>query len=131
MRARGLYDAFESIARHAADEARVPFFPALTALRERESTLSTAWGGGVAVPHARVAGLSRSYIAFARLLSPIEFGAPDGCPVDLLLVVLSPLEQPAEHVRLLARLARRLREPSIVARLRSAADETEVRRLLE
>ena len=131
MSARGLHDAFESIARRVADEMRVPFPATLAALRERESTLSTAWGGGVAVPHARLAGLTRSYVVFARLASPIEFGAPDGCPVDLLVVVLSPMEEPAEHVRLLARLARRLREPSIVARLRSSREESEVRGAFE
>jgi PTS system nitrogen regulatory IIA component len=131
MSARGLHDAFESIARHVADEVRVPFAATLAALRERESTLSTAWGGGLAVPHARLAGLTRSYVVFARLASPIEFGAPDGCPVDLLVVVLSPMEEPAEHVRLLARLARRLREPSLVARLRSSRDESEVRGAFE
>jgi nitrogen PTS system EIIA component len=131
LSARGLHDAFESIARQLADEVRVPFPATLQALREREMTLSTAWGGGVAVPHARLAGLTRSYVVFVRLASPIEFGAPDGCPVDLLVVVLSPIEEPAEHVRLLARLARRLREPSIVARLRSSRDESEIRGAFE
>jgi mannitol/fructose-specific phosphotransferase system IIA component (Ntr-type) len=41
------------------------------------------------------------------------------------------MEEPAEHVRLLARLARRLREPSLVARLRSSRDESEVRGAFE
>ena len=131
LRSKGFHDAFEKIARALAENAKVPFATTLAALRERENTLSTSWGGGVAVPHARVRGLNRSFVVFARLASPIEFGAPDGCPVDLLVVLMSPAEEPGEHLRLLARLARRLRDASVVARLRDAADEAAVRAALE
>lgn len=131
LRSKGFHEAFEEVARALAAESGKPFATILASLREREQTLSTAWGGGVAVPHARVPGLSRSVVALARLASPIEFGAPDGCPVDLLVVLLSPAEEPGEHLRLLARLARRMRDASVVARLRAAADEAAVRAALE
>ena len=131
LRPEGFHDAFEEVARALAEASGAAPGPILAALRERESTHSTAWGGGIAVPHARVRGLSRSVVAVARLASPIEYGAPDGCPVDLLVVLLSPADEPGEHLRLLARLARRLRDSSVAAKLRAAADEAAVRSALD
>src|SRR5687767_3175521 len=53
------------------------------ALHERESRASTALGDGVAVPHARVAGIEECRAAFLRLQHPVDFEAADGKPVDL------------------------------------------------
>lgn len=119
------------VARPLTEGAGLALRPTLSALHERERVLSTGWGNGVAVPHARIAGLARSHVAFARLAPPIEYGAPDGRPVDLLVVVLSPETDPAEHVRFLGRLARRLRDAAVVRRLRDAADESDVRAAIE
>jgi PTS system nitrogen regulatory IIA component len=124
-------EALDTIACALTADAGIALRPTLLALHERERTHSTAWGSGITVPHARIVGLARSYVALARLAAPIECRAADGCPVDLLLLVLSPEAEPAEHVRLLSRLARRLREPAIVRRLRAAADASELRAALE
>ena len=102
-----------------------------SALCERESTASTALGRGVALPHARVSGLARSIVAVVRLTQPLSFGAPDGAPVDLLFVVLSPAGEPGEHVRLLARLARRLQDPVALSRVRTASDPEHVRSAID
>jgi PTS system nitrogen regulatory IIA component len=129
--AAGLREALESIARPLAEDAGIALQPTLRALYERERTLSTAWGNGVAVPHARIVGLTRAHVAFARLAHPIAYGASDGRPVDLLVLVLSPEAEPAEHVRFLGRLARRLRDAAVVRRLRAAVAESEVRAAIE
>jgi PTS system nitrogen regulatory IIA component len=127
----GFDDALETIARALTSDAGIALRPTLLALHERERAHSTAWGSGIAVPHARIIGLPRSYVALARLASPIECGASDKCPVDLLLLVLSPESEPAEHVRLLGRLARRLRDAEVVRRVRAAANESELRAAIE
>jgi PTS system nitrogen regulatory IIA component len=127
----GFEEALETMARPLAEDAGVASAPTLSALHERERAHSTAWGSGIAVPHARIVGLPRPYVAFARLATPIECRASDRCPVDLLVLVLSPEAEPAEHVRLLGRLARRLREPAVVRRLRAAVGGSEVRAALE
>jgi PTS system nitrogen regulatory IIA component len=60
------------------------------ALSAREALGSTGVGAGVALPHARVEGLSRTVAAFARLDSAIDFEAVDDEPVDLVFLLLSP-----------------------------------------
>src|SRR5690606_41832726 len=52
-------------------------------LEERERLGSTGFGRGVAIPHARIAGLSRPVAAVLRLRQPIAFAAADGLPVAL------------------------------------------------
>ena len=101
------------------------------ALAARERTLTTALGGGIAIPHARVAGLDRPLLAFARLKHPIPMGAADGSPVDLIIAIVSPVDEPGEHVKLLASLARRLQDPACLEVLRSARDAAAVRAAFE
>ncbi len=74
------------------DHARV-----LEALMEREALGSTGLGGGVAAPHARLAGLDRVVGVFVRLDHPVAFDSVDDRPVDLLFGLFAPPESGAEH----------------------------------
>src|SRR5689334_6120567 len=62
----------------------------LEALTEREALGSTALGGGVALPHGRCTTLRAPAAAFVRLAKPLEFGAADGKPVDLVCGLVTP-----------------------------------------
>jgi PTS system nitrogen regulatory IIA component len=59
---------------------------------------------------------------FARLERPIDFESLDGQPVDLIFLLLAPESAGADHLKALARVARLLREPETVARLRESND---------
>jgi PTS system nitrogen regulatory IIA component len=74
-------------------------------LSERETIGSTALGCGVAIPHARVKGLSGPVAAFVRMKNPIPFDAPDGKPVSDMLVLLVPQDATEAHLLLLAQVA--------------------------
>ena len=89
-------------------------------LAERERIGSTGFGGGVAIPHARLPGLPAPVGLFARLAQPIEFQAVDGIPVDLVFALLSPERGGSEHLKALARVSRRLRDRAFLAKLRGA-----------
>lgn len=82
----------------------------LAALLKREELGSTAIGGG-AVPHAIIPEFHRVVGAVATFPEGVDFGAPDGQPVRRVCLVLSPLNQPGDHQRLLESVSRRLREP--------------------
>jgi len=89
-------------------------------LAAREKLGSTGFGGGVAIPHAKLAGLSAVTGIFARLAQPIEFDAVDDLPVDLVFALLSPVDAGADHLKALARVSRRLRDRPFLAKLRGA-----------
>jgi PTS system nitrogen regulatory IIA component len=95
----------------------------LDALVERERLETTAFGGGTALPHGRMAGLAGFHGALVRLAAPIGWEAVDGAPVDLVLALVGPEAPGAAHLKLLARASRALRDAALVARLRGAADD--------
>lgn len=89
-------------------------------LADRERLGSTGFGHGVAIPHARIDGLSQIVGAFARLAQPVEYQAVDELPVDLVFLLLSPVDAGAEHLKALARVSRSLRDARLLAKLRGA-----------
>ena len=89
-------------------------------LLERERLGSTGLAGGVALPHARMPGLSESRGAFLRLTEAIDFDALDGQPVDLVFALLVPEEASEEHLQLLASLATMFNKESLRNQLRQA-----------
>jgi nitrogen PTS system EIIA component len=102
----------------------------LDALLAREEQGSTGLGGGVAVPHTRLQSVKRVRGLFIRLETPVDFDAVDDQPVDLMFVLLAPVDAPADHLRALARVSRVLRRPGLRERLRQARTQDAVRALL-
>lgn len=92
------------------------------ALLEREALGPTGVGRGVAIPHARFAGVDRVVGLFARLEKPVDFEAIDRQPVDLVFALFAPENAGAEHLKALARVSRTLRSESVCAKLRSTHD---------
>ena len=90
------------------------------ALLERERLGSTAFGRGIAIPHARIPGLTGVRGMFLQLSRPIEFDAIDSLPVDLVFVLLSPVDAGADHLKSLAQVSRFFRDDNAVTRLRGA-----------
>lgn len=67
----------------------------------REELCSTGIGNGVAIPHARVDWIDRSYTVMTLAPDGIAYNALDGQPVYLMIMIVSPSAQPEEHLRLL------------------------------
>jgi PTS system nitrogen regulatory IIA component len=89
-------------------------------LLEREALGPTGLGHGIAIPHAQIEGIDRMRGVFVRLERPIDFGAVDDQPVDLLFALFAPKGHVSEHLRALARVSRVFRKAYIREQLRSA-----------
>jgi len=96
--------------------------------RERMGT--TAFGGGVAMPHGRLKNFSEARGAFVRLSEPIDFHAADGEPVDLIFALAVPDHFTDQHLILLAQIAEMFTDRDLLARLRSARDSAALFELL-
>ena len=79
-------------------------------------------GGGVAIPHARIADVKRPFGLLARLKSAIEFDAIDHQPVDLVFLLLLPTAPAGEQLNALALVARTLRDADTARNARRATD---------
>jgi len=99
-------------------------------LAEREQLGCTGMGGGVCIPHGRFAKLGQVRGFFARLEKPVEFGAADGKPVDIVFMLLSPIAGNTEHIKALAVISRIMRDKEMIQQLRAAPDEAALYSLL-
>jgi len=103
----------------------------LKALLEREKLHTTAIGDGIALPHARnpLGGvLKRPLLIFGRQITGVPFGALDTKPVQLLFLLASP--NLTDHLAMLARLSRVLRDQNLRTSLLSTPSPDEVPRLI-
>jgi PTS system nitrogen regulatory IIA component len=89
-------------------------------LVERENLGSTGFGHGVAIPHGKIEGLNQIYCLFARLAEPIDYKAIDGAPVDLVFLLLSPVDAGADHLKALAAISRVTRHAPTLEQMRGA-----------
>jgi len=118
------------MAQRATTKVQVPETEIIAELIKREELGSTGMGNGVAIPHARFQSLKKPFGIVARLKQPIDFKAIDEKPVDIVFVLLLPTASEGEQLGALACVARKLREPSELARLRKAKNASELHAIL-
>lgn len=98
---------------------------------ERESLASTAMEGGVAFLHTRAKDkgkIARPFLVCGRSWEGIPFGAPDGR--NTFLYFLMGLKYDKLHLPILGRLARAMRNPQTIAKLRAMSSPDKLRALL-
>ena len=120
LKAGSKKQALQELSAIAAAETAQKERAVLDLLLARERLGSTGVGGGVAIPHAKLDGLSKPSAVFARLRDPIEFDAVDENPVDLIFLLLAPESAGSDHLKALALVSRLLRDHRVCARLRGA-----------
>ncbi len=97
----------------------------------REDQVSTDLGNGVAIPHARCAGLASPVVVFGRSQEGIVFSLDSPQTVQLVFLLVTPAEQPETQLGLLKQLARLCHEPSVLDALRRAASPGDMRGALD
>jgi nitrogen PTS system EIIA component len=130
LKANNKKQALQALSERAAKLAGLPSREVYEALQQRELLGSTGVGRGIAIPHGRLPALQKIFSVFARLEHPIDFGAPDEEPVDLVFLLLAPEHAGADHLKALARISRLLREPRSIEKLRFAPDHAALYALL-
>ncbi len=101
------------------------------AIYQRETLMSTGIGLGVAVPHCRLSSVRGPVMAAAVVRDPVpDYESLDGQPVRLVFMIAAGLDQHAEHLRLLAEISRRIKDPDVRDRLCRAPDGAAFRRIL-
>lgn len=103
---------------------------ASSALSERENLGPTGVGHGVALPHARLAGVTEVTGCFVRVEKPFDFDAVDRQPVDLIFALFAPEGSGVDHLKALALVSRSMRDASICAKLRANSDTMTLHALL-
>ena len=98
----------------------------LASLKQREETMSTGIGFGIAIPHCSSDRLNEVVAAFGRSSKGIEFDALDNAPVKFVVLFIVPKNQFQTHLRTLASIAKFLNDRSIRENLGSASSREEI-----
>ncbi|KTD23177.1 PTS sugar transporter subunit IIA [Legionella londiniensis] len=97
---------------------------------KRETLGSTAIGHGIIIPHIRSQAAEETQACFLKLKTPIDFGAEDKQPIDLVIGLVVPQTNTTQHLALLNGICQEFGKPSLRNACRAANDEEELFRLL-
>jgi mannitol/fructose-specific phosphotransferase system IIA component (Ntr-type) len=90
------------------------------AVWKREQTRTTGIGHGLAIPHGKTPGCGRLCMAVGLTKQPIDFGAIDGLPVELIILLASPADQTGPHIQALATISNLLTDADFRNELKKA-----------
>jgi mannitol/fructose-specific phosphotransferase system IIA component (Ntr-type) len=96
----------------------------------REMTRTTGIGHGVGIPHGKVEGVAKLCMAIGKSATPIEYGSIDRRPVDLILLLVSPVDQTGPHIQALAAISRMLTDTGFRGAIRAAVSSAELYRII-
>ena len=94
-------------------------------VKAREAQMATGMPGGIGLPHARSQYVTVPSLALGKVPGGVDFGAPDG-PANLVFLIAAPASGDADHLKILAALARRLVHPEFRQSLLDAPDAATV-----
>jgi CBS domain containing-hemolysin-like protein len=103
---------------------------ALEQVYQREKGLSSALGYETAFPHARIQSLTAPLFTFLRCMDGVDFRAPDGRPVRMAFLILTPYYEPLAQLALLSKLAKLVVNTPLRERLLEAVNVEEVREVI-
>jgi len=115
----------EELSRAAAAAADLDPLQVAAAVTARERMMSTGVGQRLAVPHARIEGLAQPVVAVGVVHPGVDFDTPDGEAVELVCLVLTPVEDDGAQVEILSDIAATFRDPLVVDRALAATGYTE------
>jgi mannitol/fructose-specific phosphotransferase system IIA component (Ntr-type) len=101
------------------------------AVWQREMTRTTGIGNHIAIPHGKCRGCKKLRMAVGKTAQPIDFGAIDNKPVELVLLLASPIDQTGPHIQALGSISRMMHPARVRAELRRADTAEELYRLIE
>ncbi len=99
-------------------------------LMAREKLGSTGIGDGIAIPHGKISGLDHLMIAFGRSKKGVDYNAMDGKPVYLFFLLMAPEDSPGQHLKVLARISRLLKDEAVRKKLIGAKSTAELYRVI-
>ena len=111
--------------------AKEMLVPCQKALQAREEKMTTAMGGGFAIPHATIPKLKQLTTLFARCPAGVDCQAMDGKPVKLFFLILVPADQAQVHLQTLAAVAKFFNRRGIKNKILEAKEPAEILQLFQ
>jgi mannitol/fructose-specific phosphotransferase system IIA component (Ntr-type) len=126
--------AYRKMLEHLAGKGVIPkdlLDSSESALMAREEKMTTAMGGGFAIPHATIPKLKQLATLFARCPAGVDCQAMDGKPVKLFFLILVPADQAQVHLQTLAAVAKFFNRRGIKNKILEAKEAAEILQLFQ
>ena len=131
LKARNKRDALAELAGvFAKGRIKVDSDAILHILLERERLWSTGIGDGIAIPHGKIPGLDEMVVSFGRSREGIAFEAMDGKPVHLFFLLMAPENSAGQHLKVLAKISRMLKDTAFRKNLLEAKMHEDLFRII-
>lgn len=102
----------------------------LDILKQRESLGSTGIGDGVAIPHGKISDLNDIVVAFGRSEEGIAYDSLDSKPVHLFFLLLAPENSAGQHLKILAKISKMLKEANFRKKLLKAGSQSDLYKII-
>lgn len=119
------WNVIQQLAVAAEPVAGLPAATIAQAVRQREEIMTTALPGGLAIPHARLAGLPKPVVAIGLSPQGVDFDSPDGKLIRLVMMILTPIDMDQTQLELLADIAGTFRRGDVIAKAVGCTGYTE------
>lgn len=103
----------------------------VNALKEREAIMSTGIGGGIAIPHAKIASVQEMAFAIGISEKGIDFDSMDGHSVNLIILVIAGEKQHKDYLRLLSNIMAILKKEPVKEKIIKASSPEEILQILK
>lgn len=105
-------EAIRELATHAGSASDTPEAAVINeAVVAREAAMGTGLGGGIAIPHARLADLAQAAVLVGTSKEGVDWDAVDGKPAHPVFLVLTPAEETQTQLEILATIAKSFADP--------------------
>lgn len=125
LKARSRVEAVAELAAVAAAVCGVEASEISDGAMLREQLMPTGIGNGIAVPHARMRGLTETHIAVGLSAAGIDFDSPDGRPAHVILLILTPAHDDGIQLEILSDIAKVFRDEEIRNKIAGVESYTE------
>jgi len=123
--------ALEAAALFVESRHHLNHAPVFRALWRREQSGSTGLGHGIAIPHARIVGITEPIILLMRTRLPVQFGAPDREGVSIFFVILVPEHATEEHLQILAAVSEMFSDSRFREQVAAATEPSAIQHLFQ
>ncbi len=112
------------------DKRNIDHDAVVNVLLEREKLGSTGIGDGIAIPHGKHSDLEQLIVTFGRSMDGVDFNAMDGKPVHLFFLLMAPESTTGQHLKVLAKISRMLKDNTFRVNLMQAKTRDDLYRLI-
>lgn len=96
----------------------------------REQTRTTGIGHGLAIPHGKCNGMRSLNIAIGKPAQPMDFDSMDGQPVELIVLLASPMDRTSDHIQVLAQVSRMINNAAFREKIYAAENPDQIYELI-